>query len=526
MSVGTGTASPYGGTFLPEGPAPVALAPVAPAAVGPAPALVLLPPPVGAPVDEGLLRLPPPSSAPVDETLLAPAPPPQRSRRRQRRGVAAEGRGTRRGDVAVSLAGLGLGLCAGLGVFSVKDGLDLPGGVALAAGTIAAMVGTYLCLVLLLLVARIPWIEREVGHDRLVSLHRRVAPYAILLILAHAVLTTLAYAQVAQTGFLAEVEQLVLHTAWMMPATVAFGLVMTLGLLSYRRIRERMTYETWWVAHLYFYVAVALAFGHQLELGPMFVDEPLQRAFWIGLYVVVAVAVVGGRLVLPLRFSLRHDLRVAAVVREADGVSSVYLSGIDLDQLQARGGQFFQWRFLTRDMWWQAHPYSLSAAPNPSWLRITVKGLGDHSRGLHRLPVGTRVVAEGPYGVFHAAARHGDRVAAFAAGVGVAPVRAMLEDLPEGTAVTIVYRVPDSATAPLGGELEALVRERGWRLHYLQGPRRHHPMTVDYLRGLVPGLAESDVFVCGPDSFTERIVETVVAAGVPRTRIHHEAFAF
>ena len=39
--------------------------------------------------------------------------------------------------------------------------------------------------------------------------------------------------------------------------------MMGLGVMSYRKIRQRMKYETWWVAHLYFYVAVALAFGHQ-----------------------------------------------------------------------------------------------------------------------------------------------------------------------------------------------------------------------------------------------------------------------
>ena len=67
-----------------------------------------------------------------------------------------------------------------------------------ALGSIAAMVGTYLCLVLLVLVSRVPWIEREVGHDRMVALHRKVAPYSIFLILAHVVLTTLGYAQAAE----------------------------------------------------------------------------------------------------------------------------------------------------------------------------------------------------------------------------------------------------------------------------------------------------------------------------------------
>ena len=533
------------GTFLPD-PAPTASVPqpqhAAPGTYAPQPqsyqpeqaaphgaatTTALLAPPTGAPMDEALLPpLPPQFAPPPVPTVPAAAAPVAPARPHVRRGVAARGRSRRRGDIAITIGGIGLGISLGIAVYAVKDGLDLPGGKVLAAGTVAAMAGTYLCLVLLLLVSRIPWLEREIGHDRMVALHRTVAPYSIFLILAHVLLTTLAYSQSLERGFVAELTQLVLHSAWMVPAATAFVLMMSLGVLSYRRIRQRMKYETWWVAHLYFYIAVALSFGHQIANGPMFVAHPYQRLFWTGLYLAVATTILVARVIMPVSFSRKHELRVAAVVPEKDGVVSVYVSGVDLDLLKARGGQFFQWRFMTRDWWWQAHPYSLSASPNGSWLRITVKDLGDHSRSLRRMKVGTRVIAEGPYGVFHAGSRHTDKVAAFAAGVGVTPIRAVLDDLPDGTSVTLVYRVADRTTAPLHEELEALVSERGWRMHYLQGPRRHHPITAEYLSHLVPGLAESDVFVCGPDSFTDRVVEAAGEAGVPSDRIHHEAFAF
>jgi predicted ferric reductase len=359
-----------------------------------------------------------------------------------------------------------------------------------------------------------------------VLLHRTVAPYSLFLILAHVIFTTISYAQAEEHSVLGQLWDLITKSAWMMPATAAFVLMMGLGVMSYRKIRNKMKYETWWVAHLYFYIAVALSFGHQVALGPMFVAHPYQRYFWTALYLFVLAAVVTARIILPLSLSRKHDLRVAAVVPESPGVVSVYVSGVDLDLLKARGGQFFQWRFMTRDWWWQAHPYSLSASPNESWLRITVKDLGDQSRMLHALRPGTRVVAEGPYGVFTAGARHGESVAAFAAGVGITPIRAVLEDLPDGTAVTLVYRVPDVASAPLRHELEEMVTTRGWRLHYLQGPRHLHPIGADYLRQLVPGLRSTDVFICGPESYTDAVLEAVRDVGVPDHRIHHEVFVF
>ncbi len=450
----------------------------------------------------------------------APTPPPVR------RGVAARGVSRRRGDIAVTIAGIGLGISLGIGVAAVKDGLDLPGGKLLAVGTLSALGGTYLCLMLLLLVSRVPWLEREVGHDRMVALHRKVAPYSIFLVLGHFVFTTLSYAQAEEHTVLGQLWDLVTKSAWMMPAAVAFALMMAISMLSYRKIRERMKYETWWVTHLYFYIAVALSFGHQVALGPMFVAHAYQRYFWTALYLAVAATIIVARFVIPITTSRKHELKVAAVVPEADGIVSIYISGVDLDLLKARGGQFFQWRFMTRDWWWQAHPYSLSASPNSSWLRITVKDLGDQSAHLRKLRPGTAVLAEGPYGVFTAGARHGESIAAFAAGVGVTPIRAVLDDLPDGTAVTLVYRVSEATTAPLRAELEELITSRGWRMHYLQGPRHLHPMTADYLSQLVPGLAGTDVYVCGPDTFTTSVMGAVRDAGVPPTRIHHEAFSF
>ena len=424
------------------------------------------------------------------------------------------------------MGALGLAACLTLGLLSVLDGLDLPGGRLLALGTLAALAGAYLCLALLLLISRVPWLEREIGHDRMVALHRKVAPYSLVLILAHVLLTTVSYAQATENSFLGELWAIVTRSAWMVPAFTAFVLMMSIGMLSYRRIRVRMSYETWWVAHLYFYVAVALSFGHQVALGRMFVENPAQRWFWTALYLGVAVTILVTRVAMPLAVSRRHRLHVISVVPEGDGVVSVYLGGRDLDLLKARGGQFFQWRFLTRHWWWQAHPYSLSAAPNSSWLRITVKSLGDQSTMLRRLTPGTRVWAEGPYGVFTAAARHGERVTAIAAGVGITPIRALLDDLPPSADVTVVYKVSVATTAPFRAELDAVATAHGWRVHYLEGPRTLHPITPALLFSVAPGIADSDVFVCGPDDFTTAVVAAAAKIGVPGRRIHHESFTF
>jgi ferredoxin-NADP reductase len=287
-----------------------------------------------------------------------------------------------------------------------------------------------------------------------------------------------------------------------------------------------MAYETWWSVHLYTYLALFLSFSHQVDTGASFVGHPAARAWWTALWLGTLALVLVSRVGLPVWRSLRHRLVVEAVVPEGPDAYSVIMRGRRLHALPVAGGQFLQWRFLRRGLWWQAHPYSLSAAPASRHLRITVKRLGDHSAALARLRPGTRVAVEGPYGVFTADARRGARVLLIGAGVGITPVRALLEELPGDVDVTVILRGSTPAGLVLHDEIADLVARRGGRLHALAGSRREHPLDRIALAALVPDIAQRDVYVCGPEPFQDALVAAATGAGVPATHLHHESFAF
>ena len=315
-----------------------------------------------------------------------------------------------------------------------------PGGVLTAVGRVTAMSGTYLLLVTLLLIARIPAVERAIGQDRLVKLHRKLGPAILGLIGIHVVTVVLGYAAQVATGPWHELVLMATTFPGMMLAVAGLGLLFLAGFTSYRYVRRRMKYETWWAVHLYTYLAVALSIPHQILTGAPFIGHPLATAWWLTLWFATAGAVIVYRWGLPVARSLQHKVTVHSVEEEAPGVVSVTMTGRHLDKLEASGGQFLHWRFLKRGMWWQAHPYSLSAVPTANRMRITVKDLGDHSSSLAAIEPGTRVAIEGPYGAFTHHARHTDRVVLVAAGVGVTPVRALLEDLPRHVDVVAILR--------------------------------------------------------------------------------------
>jgi predicted ferric reductase len=374
--------------------------------------------------------------------------------------------------------------------------------------------------------ARIGPLERAVGQDRLIRWHRRLGPYGLFLLLAHVILITLGYAGLAQTGLLAQLWQLVLTYQGMLGAAVGTLLLFMAGISSYKRARRRMRYETWWAVHLYTYLALLFAFQHQVVTGASFVGHPLATLWWTALWIALLAAVIGWRVLLPVVRSLRHGVRVAAVVRESPGVVSVVLQGRALDRLPVAGGQFFQWRFLTRGAWWQAHPFSLSHVPHAHRMRITVKDLGDHSADLSSMRVGTPVFIEGPYGRFTADAATGHKVLLVGAGVGATPLRSLLQDLDEHADVAVLLRGRDERSLVLRDEITAEVDRRGGRIWEALGPRDRLRITAGTLRRALPDIADRDVFVCGPDAFTASIAAECRAAGVPARRIHSESFAF
>jgi predicted ferric reductase len=389
-------------------------------------------------------------------------------------------------------------------------------------GRLAGLYGALLMAFQLLLVARLPWLDRRIGMDRLTSWHRWTGFGVLWTLLAHAVFITFGYAQASAMDPVNQLVDLARTVEGVLRAVVALALLLVVGAVSARFARRRLAYETWHFIHLYTYAAVVLAFTHQIAAGTTFASSPAATAYWYALWGTALGSVLVGRLVLPLRRNLRHRLRVTAVVPESDDVVSVYVTGRDLDRMPARAGQFFLWRFLTKDRWWQANPFSLSAAPDGRTLRLTVKAAGDGSAGLRRLRPGTRVFAEGPYGAFTALHRTRRDALFIAGGVGITPIRALLEEA-DGHAV-VVYRVASERDAVLHEELRELALAKGAELHLVTGPAHPEKLGPDQLAALVPDAAERDVFLCGPPGMRNAAVRSLRALGVPASRIHFERF--
>lgn len=390
-------------------------------------------------------------------------------------------------------------------------------------GRLTGLFGALLMAFQLLLVARLPWLDHRIGMDRLTSWHRWTGFSVLWVLIAHGVFITFGYAEASRLDPVNQLIDLAETVEGVLRAVVALGIIMVIGVVSARFARRKLAYETWHFIHLYTYVAVVLAFTHQVAVGTSFTSSSAATAYWYGVWGVALASVFVGRLVLPLWRNWRHQFRVSAVVPESDNVVSVYVTGRDLDKLPARAGQFFLWRFLTKDRWWQANPFSLSAAPDGKHLRLTAKAAGDGSAALRHLKVGTRVFAEGPYGAFTTMHRTRPEAVLIAGGVGVTPIRALLEEL-HGHAV-VIYRVASDQDAVLYGELVELAHAKGAELHLVSGPVRPDKLAPAELRRLVPDITDRDVFLCGPPPMMNAVIANLRELGVPKQQVHFERFS-
>ncbi len=401
-------------------------------------------------------------------------------------------------------------------------------GVLTALGRITGLVAGYILLMQVLMMSRAAVLESTIGANRLMTWHRELGGALVITVLAHAVLITLGYAATDRRSIVGETWHMLTGLEDMISAFIATGLLVGLGLLAIRAVRRLLSYETWYYLHLVAYAVLLLGYGHQFADGEELFRPGFARYYWMALYVVVLAFFAWSRVIGPLRLNLRHRLRVAHVVREGPDMVSIYIAGRALDRLRARAGQFFRWRFLTRGAWWQAHPFSLSAAPNGQWLRLTVKAVGDHTEELQYLRPGVRVVAEGPSGVFTADRRARFRALLIAGGSGIAPIRALLEELPAGTPV--IYRASTEADLVFRRELDWLARQRRARVCYVIGgrddPWPRHVFSPRGLRELVPDVSRRDVYLCGPQGLISASLGALRKLRVPRRQIHLDPFEF
>lgn len=410
----------------------------------------------------------------------------------------------------------------------------LAGGNAalIALGRASGLYGAFLILLQFLLIGRIKWLEVWIGLDKLSRLHHYNGLLAIIFIILHPLLLLVGYAAVHNYTFTRQLIDFVLHWENVAQAIIGFLLLIGVVIISLHIVRQKLPYENWYFTHLLTYAAVILAFGHQLNVGTDLQYPPAAIYWWL-LYVFVFGNFILFRFCQPLYQLWRRRFYVAAITRETADAISIYIKGKNLTRFKIAAGQFIIVRFLAKNYFWQAHPFSLSCAPNGRYLRLTIKQSGDFTRSLENLPVNTKALIDGPHGVFTARFARRKKFLFIAGGVGITPVFSLIEDLARQniTDIKLLYSNRSAQNIIFQKDLAELAQRYGIAVaHTITGDQswsgeRGEIDRAKLLR-LAPDWLERETYLCGPKGMLRGLKQMLLAMGFPKQRLHYEEFSF
>lgn len=407
------------------------------------------------------------------------------------------------------------------------------GGAALIAlARLLGMVATFCALTQFVLMGRAGWLEPVFGLDRLALFHRLNGYATLVLVLSHPLLMSLGYALFSDLNPVAQYFAL-WELPYVMLASLAVAtLVSTVGVSVYI-VRKHLKFETWYLVHLANYAAVLLFVWHQFANGGDLLSNDAFKWYWISLYLFAGLNILLWRWIKPVVQSWRYDFRVEKTVPATPTATSVYISGRGLDKFKAQAGQFVMVRFWTPGLRFQEHPFSLSQLPNDEHLRVTVRQLGDFTNQVPKLPVGTRVIVSGPHGAFTHQQAASDRLLYIAGGIGITPIRSMLEERAQWDnppEAVLLYANRSIAETALIDELTAIASKSNLRLFNVLSDEPNYKGEKGYIDKekivrLVPDVAKRDIFLCGPPPMMVGVRTALAELGVKPHQIHYERFA-
>ena len=291
-----------------------------------------------------------------------------------------------------------------------------------AAGRITGLIAGYLLLVQVLMMSRLPVLERWIGGEQMARWHRDIGATLLVAVLAHVSLILVGYADLRNQSVLAEVGTLLGDYEDMVSAFVAAGIMVLVGFSSIRAIRRALPYELWHLLHLSSYLVLLLGFGHQFTHGAQLYKPGPVRTGWIALYLLVVAALLWGR----------RD-------RAAGVQPALQAAGRRRGRREPGHHLHLPHRRAARPAGDARRPVLPLAVPHPGLLVAvapvlasrpppTAAGCGSpsrwsarHTADLRDLEPGTRVWAEGPSGTFTAAHRVRERALLIAGGSGITP---------------------------------------------------------------------------------------------------------
>lgn len=403
------------------------------------------------------------------------------------------------------------------------------GNIFIALGRLAGLLGAFTLLVQISLVGRTKWIEGIFGFDKLNKLHRFIGYSILLLLLGHPLLLIVGYSEINSVSYISQLADFLANWKDVLKSFFALLIFGFIIVFSIAIIRHKLKYETWYFVHLATYLGLILAFSHQVNTGDL--SKGYALYYWYTINILVVGVFLLYRFLRPLYLFARHRFKIDRVIEESPGTWSIYITGAHMDKFYFNAGQYANINILSRGMWY-SHPFSFSSACNGQYLRFTIKALGDYTNKIGNVPLGTHVIIDGPLGLFIKETSHRKKYLFIAGGIGITPIRAMIElNAIDKADMVLIYGSRTEKDITFKAEFdEILLRCPTLKIFHILGtPTPGYEngfINKDKIVRLIPDFFDREVFLCGPPIMMKLTVKNLKELGFDNSHMHYEKFSF
>lgn len=394
----------------------------------------------------------------------------------------------------------------------------------IAIGRLFGLLATWSVIIQIILMSRVPFIERNFDLQDNIQLHKYNGYALLATISGHVVFLTLGYALPMHISLWDQTITFNTQYEDVLLATIGTAIFFVASFLSINALRTKMRYEVWYLIHITVYAGILMTFLHQVNTGGDFIHNFWFTAFWYALYILAFVVWLRYRLLNPLWLAYKHRFQVQSISQTALNTYSVTLTGYDIGVFDFEPGQYATWRFLSRGLWYEAHPFSISSPRGSNYLQFTVKTSPELTEKIASAKPGTSVLVDGPRGSFTAErAERTPKVVLIAGGIGVAPyLSTMSELLEKGKEVSLLYSAKANADVAFREQLIQL-QTRGLKIRLFIN-ELNQQITPEVLDSIAQD--DTTIYICGPDGMSKAFVKTLRNLGFSKKYIITERFAF
>jgi len=359
------------------------------------------------------------------------------------------------------------------------------------------------------------------GLDNTYRAHHIIGSSAFILLLIHPVMITYRYFLSSPISAFEFIKPSLASTFRAL-GSVALGAMMVLIIITlYINIKYEWFVMTQRLLGLVLFIGgVHAVFVGGSDLKGGVISLSVYFAVLIGLALVVYIY----RSIFHGNFHKYRQYKVGKVSKYSAGVYDLVLQPATNDKLDFKPGQFAFIKLEAGGVLGQSHPFSMSSAPSDEQLRFSIKDLGEYTKLLADIEVGTNAKVDGPYGTFSNTIVSNKRQIWIAGGIGVSPFLSMARALDEGQNVELYYSTKTAEEAVYLRELQDLASKKPNLKVIPFYTDKSGFLTADYIFEHSKNLDGANFMICGPQPLMQALRAQLKAHGVAKKHINTEEF--